>query len=105
MEELSGFTYTKLQLHRNDEVPSDILRKFRDGIIRLKMDEPVQYILGYAYFMDKSFVVNENTLIPRQETEEMVQKIITDHLNRKQTILDIGTGSGIIAINLALKFT
>ncbi len=104
MEELSGFNYTQLQLHRNEIVPGDIIHKFRDGIVRLGMDEPVQYILGYAYFMDKTFTVNENTLIPRQETEEMVQRIISDHSNKKQSILDIGTGSGIIAINLALTF-
>ncbi len=104
MEELSGFNYTQLQLHRNEVVPSDIMRKFRDGVVRLGMDEPVQYILGYAYFMDKTFAVNDNTLIPRQETEEMVRKIISDHSNKNQSILDIGTGSGIIAINLALKF-
>ncbi|KRK64583.1 N5-glutamine S-adenosyl-L-methionine-dependent methyltransferase [Companilactobacillus tucceti DSM 20183] len=104
MEELSGFNYTQLQLHRNEVVPSDIMRKFRDGIIRLGMDEPVQYILGYAYFMDKTFTVNENTLIPRQETEEMVQRIISDHSDGKKSILDIGTGSGIIAINLGLTF-
>ncbi|MFC6323486.1 peptide chain release factor N(5)-glutamine methyltransferase [Companilactobacillus baiquanensis] len=104
MEELSGFNYTQLQLHRSDIVPGDIMRKFRDGVIRLGMDEPVQYILGYAYFMNKTFTVNSDTLIPRQETEEMVQKIIDDHTDHKQNILDIGTGSGIIAINLALKF-
>lgn len=104
MEELSGFNYTQLQLHRNEVVPSDIMRKFRDGIIRLGMDEPVQYILGYAYFMDKTFTVNEDTLIPRQETEEMVQRIISDHSDGKKSILDIGTGSGIIAINLGLTF-
>lgn len=104
MEELSGFNYTQLQLHRNEVVPSDIMRKFRDGVIRLGMDEPVQYILGYAYFMDKTFTVNEDTLIPRQETEEMVQRIISDHSDRKKSILDIGTGSGIIAINLGLTF-
>ncbi|WP_334352446.1 peptide chain release factor N(5)-glutamine methyltransferase [Companilactobacillus sp. HBUAS56257] len=104
MEELSGFNYTQLQLHRNEEVPNDILRKFRQGVIKLGMDVPVQYILGYAYFMNRNFTVNENVLIPRLDTEEMVQKIIDEHGPTKKNICDIGTGSGIIAITLALNF-
>ena len=104
MEELSGFNYTQLQLHRNDYVPNDVMRKFRDGVVRLGLDEPVQYILGYAYFMNRNFSVNENVLIPRQDTEEMVQKIIDDHADRDLNICDIGTGSGIIAVSLALEF-
>ncbi|PMD67773.1 peptide chain release factor N(5)-glutamine methyltransferase [Companilactobacillus nuruki] len=104
MEELSGFNYTQLQLHRNDYVPNDIMRKFRDGLARLGMDEPVQYILGYAYFMGRTFSVNEHVLIPRQDTEDMVQRIIDDHGNNKKSICDIGTGSGIIAVTLGLEF-
>ncbi|HIY93148.1 peptide chain release factor N(5)-glutamine methyltransferase [Companilactobacillus sp. HBUAS56275] len=104
MEELSGFNYTQLQLHRNDIVPNDVMRKFRDGIIKLGMDVPVQYILGYAYFLNRSFTVNENVLIPRQDTEEMVQKIIDDHSDKNESICDIGTGSGIIAVSLGLEF-
>lgn len=104
MEELTGFNYTQLQLHRNDELPSDIKRKFRDGLSRLLLDEPVQYILGYAYFMNRNFTVNEHVLIPRQDTEEMVQKIIDEHSSQVESICDIGTGSGIIAITLALEF-
>ena len=104
MEELTGFNYTQLQLHRNDEVPGHIMRRFRDGVVRLGMDEPVQYILGNAYFMGKSFTVSPDVLIPRQETEEMVQKIIDDHVDKNLNIWDIGTGSGVIAISLALAF-
>ncbi|GEO57446.1 release factor glutamine methyltransferase [Companilactobacillus paralimentarius] len=104
MEELSGFNYTQLQLHRNEAVPNDIMRKFRDGVVKLGMDVPVQYILGYAYFLNRNFTVNENVLIPRQDTEEMVQKIIDDHRAKNESICDIGTGSGIIAISLGMAF-
>ena len=104
MEELSGFNYTQLQLHRNEVVPNDIMRKFHDGIVKLGMDVPVQYILGYAYFLNRNFTVNENVLIPRQDTEEMVQKIIDDHSAKNESICDIGTGSGIIAISLGIAF-
>ncbi|CAJ1195483.1 Release factor glutamine methyltransferase [Companilactobacillus paralimentarius] len=104
MEELSGFNYTQLQLHRNEIVSNDIMHKFRDGVVKLGMDVPVQYILGYAYFLNRNFTVNENVLIPRQDTEEMVQKIIDDHSAKNESICDIGTGSGIIAISLGIAF-
>ncbi|AKP66372.1 peptide chain release factor N(5)-glutamine methyltransferase [Companilactobacillus ginsenosidimutans] len=105
MEELSGFNYTQLQLHRNDPVPGRVLHRFRDGLIRLSNDEPVQYILGHAYFMGRDFTVNSDVLIPRQETEEMVQKIIDDHPNMQEAILDVGTGSGAIAVSLGINFS
>lgn len=104
LEELANFNYTQLQLHRNDPIPKRVLHQFQEGLIRLKNDEPVQYILGHAYFMGRDFSVDNNVLIPRQETEEMVQKIIDDHGDAPQQVLDIGTGSGAIAISLAINF-
>lgn len=104
LEELSGLNYTQLQLRRNDLVSEEILTKFNQGIQLLLKDEPVQYILGEAYFLEEKFSVDDNVLIPRQETEEMVEKIIQDHSESSMSILDVGTGSGAIAISLALKF-
>lgn len=104
MEELSGFNYTQLQIHRNELVPEDIQTQFDDGLKRLLNDEPVQYILGSAYFMGRKFFVDQNVLIPRQETEEMVDQVINDNNRKDLQILDIGTGSGVIAISLALAF-
>lgn len=105
MEELSGFNYTQLQLHRNDTVPVEVLNKFESGLKRLLNDEPVQYILGSAYFMGRKFQVDPNVLIPRQETEEMVDQVINDNNRKDLQILDIGTGSGVIGISLALAFS
>lgn len=71
---------------------------------RLKQEEPLQYILGEAHFLDFIFKVNAHTLIPRPETEELVQWIVEDRKedpNQNLKILDIGTGSGCIAIALA----
>jgi release factor glutamine methyltransferase len=72
---------------------------------RLLTGEPIQYVLGYAYFMDLIFHVNPTVLIPRPETEELVQAVITAYKNwaepKPLAILDICTGSGCIA--LALK--
>ena len=71
---------------------------------RLKNNEPIQYILGEAYFYNLKFVVKPGVLIPRQETEELVDLIIGENKNSELLkILDIGTGSGCIAISLALN--
>ncbi len=68
---------------------------------RLKNQEPIQYIIGNTLFYNLYFNVEKGVLIPRQETEELVDKIINENKNRKSlNILDIGTGSGCIAISL-----
>ena len=72
---------------------------------QLKKEVPVQYLLGKTNFYGLDFEVNENVLIPRPETEELVEWIINENSNRdkskKLKILDIGTGSGCIAVSLA----
>lgn len=68
---------------------------------RLKKYEPIQYILEEAEFYGLSFYVNENVLIPRPETEELVELIIGENQGREVSVLDIGTGSGCIAVALA----
>ena len=75
-------------------------------VVELKKQKPIQYILGVTEFYGLPFLVNENVLIPRPETEELVDLIITNESreNREEgkvSILDIGTGSGCIAISLA----
>jgi release factor glutamine methyltransferase len=72
---------------------------------KLKLEIPIQYILGTTHFYGLEFKVNENVLIPRPETEELVEWIISSAVNmpnfKNIKILDIGTGSGCIAISLA----
>ncbi|PRP66104.1 peptide chain release factor N(5)-glutamine methyltransferase [Nonlabens agnitus] len=66
---------------------------------------PVQHITGIGHFYDHEFKVNEHTLIPRQETEELVQWILDDHKGKQiNSILDIGTGSGCIGVSLGNAF-
>jgi release factor glutamine methyltransferase len=77
--------------------------KFIDGIYKLVEGKPVQYIIGNVDFYGQILEVNENVLIPRFETEELVSRtisLIKTHFNKKVDIVDLGTGSGCIAITL-----
>ena len=80
------------------KLPANILEKV---IQRLRQQEPIQYILEEAYFANRSFYVNSSVLVPRPETEEMVYTILKENSIPNLHILDIGTGSGCIAITLA----
>jgi len=78
------------------------LAKWNSVLEKLEKEVPIQYILGNAHFYGLEFEVNENTLIPRPETEELVEWIIKNNeFSEEIKILDIGTGSGCIAISLA----
>lgn len=80
--------------------------KLEIGLKRLEKGEPVQYIVGNVDFFDLNLNVNENVLIPRFETEELVEKLIkyiTEYFNYPIKILDMGTGSGCIALTLKKK--
>lgn len=87
----------------DESVPAAALFKFEAALERLKAAEPVQYILGHTEFFGLRFAVNANTLIPRPETEELVQLIRDQNQKIKDPlrVLDIGTGSGCIAVSLA----
>ncbi len=80
------------------------INTYREFIRRRGNHEPLQYIIGKTEFYGNVFLVNKNVLIPRQETEILVDEIISKNKNSSTlNILDIGTGSGIIAISLAKK--
>lgn len=74
-------------------------------IERLKRHEPIQYIQGYTEFCGLKFKVNRATLIPRPETSELVEWIAGYHKGKAVNILDIGTGSGCIAVSLAHRLS
>lgn len=80
--------------------------KFEPIIKRLLAQEPLQYVLNESWFSGLKLYVDENVLIPRPETEELVEWIIADHQFRNDdfTILDIGTGSGCIPLALKKRF-
>ena len=80
------------------------IRKFISDIKKRKNRQPVAYILGKKDFWKTSFLVNQNVLIPRPETELIIEYLLkTSRLNSKNNILDIGTGSGCILISLLLE--
>ena len=93
-----------LALQPNLALSKDEEQPLFEVLHKLCLEKPIQYILGSAHFMDMDFTVNENVLIPRPETEELVRWVIADlemYENKEISILDIGTGSGCIAISLA----
>lgn len=75
--------------------------KLKVALERLQQHEPIQYITGHTEFFGLEFGVNKNVLIPRPETEELVEWMLQDLQGKSVNILDIGTGSGCIAISLA----
>ena len=80
---------------------------FEMALLRLKKQQPIQYIVGHTEFYGLIFKVNKHTLIPRPETEQLVDWIISNHKDQGSglEILDIGTGSGCIAVALAKNFS
>jgi len=98
------FGYKKIDLYINfeEEVTPKNLKRLREFIKRRVENEPIQYITGVSNFYGRDFNVNKNVLIPRPETEILVNVSI-DYLSSKKApyIIDVGTGSGCIAITLA----
>lgn len=91
-----------VSLHSDDMIKGEVYHQFQDVIERLQAYEPIQYILGETEFYGLKFKVNGSVLIPRPETEELIDWILKDiDKNAKLSILDIGTGSGCIPIVLA----
>lgn len=88
---------------RGDSVlPDFVPEKIESALARLKRNEPIQHVLGKAYFCGRDFTVTCHTLIPRPETEQLVDMIVDENKASDLQVLDIGTGSGCIAISLAL---
>ncbi|MBG6132079.1 release factor glutamine methyltransferase [Aquimarina sp. EL_43] len=104
-EEILGLKRVDVAMCLDKTLTVNEKTNFDNAIKRLEKQEPIQYIIGETYFFGIPFIVNEHVLIPRPETEELVDWILKDQKKEKQsiTILDIGTGSGCIAISLAKK--
>jgi len=89
------------ELH--ESFPAEFPSALHEDFQRLLAGEPIQYILGQGPFYGRSFAVTRDTLIPRNETEELVHLIIKENRSSGLRILDLGTGTGCIPISLALE--
>lgn len=106
MEECFGLTHTDILLGKDNQISEENQARLLEITGRLLKNEPVQYVLGYADFCGHRFAVRPGVLIPRPETELLVQKALElghgmDGVTEPEA-LDIGTGSGCIAVSMAL---
>ena len=98
--ELKGWTLLDFILHQNKEVTESDQKLLESIMGQLEEHRSPQYITGKAYFRDLELAVDERVLIPRPETEELVDLVLKENSKADLRVLDIGTGSGAIAISL-----
>lgn len=100
--ERKGWSKTDWLLHLKEEMPETDQQQVQADLKHLAAHYPPQYLLGYSDFYDHRFKVTESTLIPRPETEELVERCVKENQNQSLTVVDVGTGTGAIAISLKL---
>lgn len=102
LEDLTGLGKSQRLIRREEQLSPGISKEWQEKMQQLLRHRPIQYVLGYAWFMGMKFRVNEAVLIPRPETEELAHWILEDFPGRPPgfAILDAGCGSGCLAIAL-----
>ncbi len=105
MEHLTGSKKAERMIYKNESITSKEEEQLQDYIKRLMAHEPVQYVLNEAWFCGLKFYVDKNVLIPRPETEELVEWVVKEARGQKSEIriLDVGAGSGCIPVSLKKK--
>jgi len=89
-----------LILNSQLKIKKNTLKKYNFAILRRIKREPIAYITGKKEFWSENFLVNENTLVPRPETELMIYRVLKFFKNRTINVLDIGTGSGCVLLSI-----
>lgn len=104
-EKIAGISKTDLIKVKNLEINQPTIKQLEESVDKLFLDVPIQYILGEAWFYGNKFLVNPSVLIPRPETEELVELVLKElKSDANKSILDIGSGSGCIPITIKKKF-
>ncbi|MAC45196.1 MAG: protein-(glutamine-N5) methyltransferase, release factor-specific [Pelagibacteraceae bacterium] len=93
----------EILINLEQNINKKVLADFNKYLLRRSKKEPIAYLLGEKEFWSKKFFVNKDTLIPRPETELLVDKLVTIFKKKRITILDIGTGTGCIIISLLIE--
>ncbi len=102
-EHVLGLRRSELVLEGNRSVDAPVVKRLMDYLDQLAAQEPVQYVLQQAPFLDRLFYVDSQVLIPRPETEELVTWMLSTTANHGQgRLIDLGTGSGCIPVSFAL---
>lgn len=108
LAELLNKNSLELLNYLNETVDSELSNKYKEEVLALEAGKPLQYVIGNVNFYGNNFYINENVLIPRFETEELVENTI-NYINKLFThpvdIIDLGCGSGVIGITLDKKLS
>lgn len=103
MRERLGWTKTELVMHYRKPMPTQEINQFNKDFKAFLEGLPMQQIIGHEWFFDRKFKVTKDTLIPRPETEEWLDRVLSELPNQPLDIVDIGTGTGILGITMKLE--
>ena len=103
LDDVLGIPFEKIIIDEKIAYSETTKDQLSQKVDMLKNYNPIQYVLGKAHFYGREFFVNSNVLIPRQETEELINEIVIDNKKPNLKVLDIGSGSGCIGVTLGLE--
>ena len=103
LENVLSYSRVDILTRQDDVIPDKALRLLDNYLSRRLKREPIAYIIGKKDFYGREFNVTNDVLIPRPESETIIDKVLALHLSKDARIVDVGTGSGVLAITLALE--